>query len=519
MASSKRNEQETSGHVDSVIRSSVEFQVNGRRCNVSGEDVFLTVSEFVREKLRCTGTKTACEEGDCGSCTVLIGQPSEHGMDYRSVNSCIRFVFQLDGCHVITVEALAADGQLTPVQQTMIDCHGSQCGFCTPGFVMAMTAVCHKRAESCDDTRPVDWPVELAGNLCRCTGYLPIFEAAQRCELLGAETVNWPPITETFQERCASLRNLPFDVTGTHRGQPRRVLSPVTLDDALRIRAEHPDAQVIAGATDLGVRWTKSRQAVSEWIDLGRVAELRGVVVVPTGKGSRSGKEADSRETPAIDAGAMATWSELLQLAEKVLPEFAELLQRFGGPQIRNAGTIGGNLVNASSVADSLPLLCVMEAELELASREGRRWIGINQFFTANRRTLLRDDELLARVRFPLPLSRQRLRLYKVSRRRDLDIATITAAICVQVEDGRIEQAAIAVGGAGPTVRRLKRVEGWLIDRPCDEETFTRAGEVAVQEVSPWSDVRGSAEYRRQLVRSLLLRYFHEMASGIEAAE
>ncbi len=500
-------------------RSSVEFQVNGRLCEVAGSDVFLTVSEFVREKLRYTGTKIACEEGDCGSCTVLIGQLTKDGMDYRPVNSCIRFVFQLDGCHVITVEALAADGQLTPVQQAMVDCHGSQCGFCTPGFVMAITAVCHRQGVSPDDIQPADWPMELAGNLCRCTGYLPIFEAAQRCESIQGETAEWPLMSDVTEERFVLLRKLPFDVSGVHRGGLRRVIGPVSLDDALQMRANRPEAQLIAGATDLGVRWTKARKAAPVWIDLSRLVELQGVTVVPAGKEVLAVEQAGAPTPQAIDAGAMATWAEILQLSETVLPEFAALLQKFGGPQIRNAGTIGGNLTHASSVADSLPLLCVMDAKLELASCQGRRWVGINQFFTANHRTVLRNDELLVRVRIPLPSPCQRLRLYKVSRRRDLDIATITAAICMKVEGGRITQAAIAIGGAGPTVRRLEQVESWLIDRPCQRETFTHAGELAVEELSPWSDVRGSAEYRRQLVGSLVVRYFHEMSSCMEDAE
>ena len=499
-----------------AVRSSVEFQVNDRHCEVVGRDVFLTVSEYVRERLSYTGTKIACEEGDCGSCTVLIGKPTESGIDYRPVNSCIRFVFQLDGCHLVTIEALAAKGQLTPVQQAMIDCHGSQCGFCTPGFVMAITAACHKRARPPGDIQPVDWPVELAGNLCRCTGYLPILEAARSCERLDGGFGNSLSILEVFQDKLAALRDLPFDVSGTHHGNRRRVLSPVTLEDALGLRAEQPEAQIIAGATDVGVRWTKAREAASVWIDLARVAELKGVTLVSEDGACLPAEEAAISEKCALDVGAMATWTELLQLAEIALPEFAALLQRFGGPQIRNAGTIGGNLVNASSVADSLPLLCVMDASLELASCEERRWVKVNQFFTANRSTVLRDDELLVRVRIPLPSPSQRLRLYKVSRRHDLDIATMTAAICMKVEAGSIMQAAIAVGGAGPRVRRLEQVEAWLIYRPCNEETFTRAGEIAVQDVSPWSDVRGSAEYRRQLVRSLVVRYFHEMESDIE---
>ncbi|MCP3858700.1 MAG: hypothetical protein GY704_03520, partial [Phycisphaeraceae bacterium] len=417
------------------------------------------------------------------------------------------------------VEALASDGRLTSVQEAMVECHGSQCGFCTPGFVMAMTATCHQRATSPEESSPVDWPLELSGNLCRCTGYLPILEAARRCESSDGEISKWSRIPEATRRRFDLLGSSPFDASGTHRGSHRRVLSPVTLEAALRIRADLPEAQLVAGATDLGVQWTKARKAAAVWIDLGRVPELRGVTVCEV-EPDRSGDEpVDGGAARAIEAGAMATWAELLERSRTDLPEFASILERFGGPQIRNSGTIGGNIMNASSIADSLPLLSVMDASLELASPEGRRRVDVNRFFSANRRTVIQADELLVSVRIPLPSPHQRLRLHKVSRRHDLDIATVSAAICLTVDDGRITQAAIALGGVGPTVRRLEGVERWLIDRPCLEATFEAAGRLAADEISPWSDVRGTAEYRRQIVGGLLTRHFHEMSSDMGAGE
>jgi len=487
------------------IRDVVEFQANQRVCHVGGGDAFLTVSEFLRERLRWTGTKTACEEGDCGSCTVLVGQPTPQGLTYRPVNSCIRFVHQLDGCHLVTIEGLAAERQLTAVQQALVDCHGSQCGFCTPGFVLTMTAACRQAGGDHGTTPPVDWPVELAGNLCRCTGYLPILEAARPSETQVRSDEAWGQLTPQFAQRCEELRTSAFDIRGTHRAVSRRVVSPVRLDDALRWRAELPQAEVIAGATDLGVRWTKRRQAAATWLDLGRVAELRPISLSPAGSGGSAQPEAG-----VLDVGAMATWADLLRQAETVCPELAGLLRRFGGPQIREVGTIGGNLVNASAIADSLPFLSVLDATVELASSRGRRWVGIGEFITANHQTALRGDELLVRVRIPLPSRGEHFRLDKISRRRDLDIATITAAIRIREESGQIARAAIAVGGAGPMVCRLDRVETWLRGRTWSEATFAEAADLAAQEVSPWSDLRGSADYRRQVVRGLVRRFFHE---------
>ncbi|MFN8855125.1 MAG: FAD binding domain-containing protein [Planctomycetaceae bacterium] len=487
------------------IRDVVEFQANQRVCQVGGGDAFLTVSEFVRERLRWTGTKTACEEGDCGSCTVLVGQPTAQGLTYRPMNSCIRFVHQLDGCHLVTIEGLAADGQLTAVQRALVDCHGSQCGFCTPGFAMTMTATLRQAGSDPGTTPPVDWPVELAGHLCRCTGYLPILEAARHREKRVRSDEAWSQLTPQFAQRCEELRTSAFDIRGTHRGVSRRVVSPVTLDDALRWRGELLEAEVIAGATDLGVGWTKRRQSAATWLDLGRVAELRPIRLSPavSGEGAEQG-------VGVLDVGAMATWADLLRQSETACPEFAVLLRRFGGPQIREVGTIGGNLVNASAIADSLPCLSVLNATIDLASSRGFRSVGISQFITANHRTVLQGDELLVRVRIPLPGVSERFRLYKISRRRDLDIATITAAIRIGEESGQITRAAIAVGGAGPMVRRLDRVETWLRGRPWNEATFTEAGNLAALDVSPWSDLRGSADYRRQVVRGIVHRFFHE---------
>ncbi|MFN9372781.1 MAG: xanthine dehydrogenase small subunit [Planctomycetaceae bacterium] len=490
--------------LDRSPRTSVEFQVNHRLCQVTGGDVFQTVSEFVRERLGWTGTKTACEEGDCGSCTVLVGRPAGEDLVYQPVNSCIRFVYQLDGCHLVTIEGLAPAGCPTPVQQALIDGHGSQCGFCTPGFVMAMTAAGMRPAGTPAGT-PLNWPVELAGNLCRCTGYVPILEAARRCERLGPGAPTWPPPAPEFQQRWTTLQQTSFDICGTHHGRQRRVVSPVTLDEALQLRATLPDSQLIAGGTDLGVLWTKRREAAPVWIDLRRVEEFQRISLTTAGMGSTSAGTAD-----VLQVGALVTWAELLRHCETHLPEFARLLSRFGGPQIRAVGTIGGNLANASAIADAFPFLSVLDATLQLASVRGRRTLGLGEFLKANHQTALERDELLVGVTIPRPAPQDRLRLYKISRRRDLDISTITAAIRIADEGGRITRAAIAVGGAGPTVRRLAQVEAWLLGRSLDEETFRQAGELAAREVTPWSDVRGSADYRRQLVGGLVQRFFHE---------
>jgi xanthine dehydrogenase small subunit len=472
----------------SGMRDYLILWINGVRRQVRGEDAFLTLSDFLRGRLGLVGTKIVCSEGDCGACTVLVATPT--GRRHLPIDSCIRFVFQLDGCHVVTVEALARDGALAPVQQAMIDCHGSQCGFCTPGFVMTMAGACESGpAGACD------WREELSGNLCRCTGYLPILEAGAQ----AAAVPGWLAARFPSAEWAAEAAALARDSLEISAGD-RRVFCPTTLAEAVALRRAHPTARVVAGATDLGVLWNKGRLRADEWLDLNRVAELGGIAVDREGPSGR------------IVAGALATWTDCIGVCDEHCPEFSAILRTFGGPQIRHVGTFGGNIVNGSPIADSLPLLFAMDAEVELRSAAGTRRVGIGPFFKGYRQVDLRPDELLTRVLVPLPGPHELLSLSKVSRRKDLDISTFTAAIRISLDGDRIAAAAIAYGGVGPTVLRLPRTEAFLAGRPFTEESFRRAGELAVGEIAPLSDVRGTADYRLQLARNVLLKFFHEGA-------
>lgn len=448
-----------------ATRDHIIFWINGQRREVRGDDCFLTLAEYLRARLGLVGTKIVCSEGDCGSCTVLVGNVP--------IDSCIRFVFQLDGADIVTIEGLAAAGQLTPIQQAMIDCHGSQCGFCTPGFVMAMTALCD---EAVDDDA---WRRGLTGNLCRCTGYTPILAASRQA---------------TAHPTKKTDGRVPLDALDL-QGR-RRVYCPTTLDDALAFRAAYPEAKVVAGATDLGVQWNKRTIDLPLLLDLNCVSELAGVKV---NKGR-------------LIAGARATWTDLLAICETAAPEFAQILSIFGSPQIRHIGTIGGNIINASPIADSLPFLYVMEAELQLASSNGVRRVNINNFYHGYKKCDLRHDELLTAVHIPLPDNEELLRLYKVSRRRDLDIATFTAAIRMRLDGDCIADVALAYGAVAPTLVRLRETEKFLRGRTFDEKILSAAGDVAVGEISPISDVRGSAEYRRQLARNVLLKFYYQYA-------
>jgi xanthine dehydrogenase small subunit len=496
------------------MRDHLVLWVNGIRREVRGGDAFLTLSDYLRDRLGLVGTKIMCAEGDCGACTVLVAEPSASGPPrWLPIDSCIRFLFQLDGCAIVTVEGLARDGDLTPVQQAMVDCHGSQCGFCTPGFVMALAGGCHAKSRGED----LDWRKELSGNLCRCTGYVSIFEAAERAEA-DADWIAARFADAAWAAEGATRRREAVDVRGDLDGVTMRASCPATLADAIAARRE-PDLRVVAGATDLGVLWNKGKVRPRHWLDLSRVAELRGIEVeeprghVPRLTASGLNEPGAHAQAAALVAGPLATWTDLLAVCRARCGEAVAVLEAFGGPQIRHVGTLGGNIVNGSPIADSLPLLFAMEATLDLAGPAGTRTVPIDRFFKGYKQLDLAADELLVGVRMPLPADDEVLRLVKVSRRRDLDISTFTSALVIRREGERIESVRIAYGGVGPTVVRMRATEAFLAGKPFTEETFRLAGDVAAGEIRPLTDVRGSGDYRLQLARGVLLKFFHEQTA------
>lgn len=497
------------------MRRFISLLINGQHARVSGADAVLTLSDYLRLRRKMTGTKIVCSEGDCGSCSVLVGKVGvgkvggDIAVDYRPIDSCIRFMFQLDGCHVVTIEGIGDEHRLSRVQQAMVDCHGSQCGFCTPGFVMAMTGM----LEASDTAGPTvtddAWRTGLTGNLCRCTGYTPILNAARQCEQIDGpsleESYSTPGLRAQHRQACeASATSAVLIATDSHlsRGEgrsgndgTRRVFCPTTIEQAVAFLAEHPDAKIVAGATDVGVQFNKRGIAETTWLDLSRVSELQAATV----------------DDGTLVAGATTTWHEMQTLAATHCPAFEQIVAIFGSPQIRNVGTIGGNIINASPIADSSPFLFVSEATLELTSATGVRTVNVNDFYQGFKQFDLRPGELLTRVRIPLLDRQANLRLFKVSRRKDMDISTFTAAIRMRIESGRIVESGIAYGAVGPTAIRLRKTEDYLQGRDFSESTMRDAGEVASREITPISDVRGGDAYRYQLGRNVLLKYFHEV--------
>jgi xanthine dehydrogenase small subunit len=452
--------------------------------NVTPSQTLLSV---LRESLRACDTKEGCGAGDCGACTVVVGRPSEAGLKFEAINSCLRPAHAIDGLALWTASDLRqADGRLHPVQQALVDHHGSQCGFCTPGMVMSLFAL-HQRTVAQGRT-PSDDDIHLAlsGNLCRCTGYRPIVEAARALSGSAAE----PLPMATIQQ---ALSALPL------RDNARSTYAlPTSLDELLRLRSSRPQARLIAGATDAGLELT---QQLAQWdsvIDLSRVAELRRV----------------ESFVHHIAIGAAVPLQEAFDALSADRPEIQAYGHRFAGWPIRQSGTLGGNIANASPIGDSMPLLLALGASVVLMREDGgqpgEREVMLSDFFTGYRQTQMRPDEVLAFVQVPRPVSGEWLGVYKVAKRFEDDISAVSLALHMVIRQGTLLGVRVGVGGVAATPSRAVRTEAVLEGQPDEPATWALAMQTLSEEFSPLSDLRASAGYRRQVLAQLLERAWVE---------
>ena len=485
-------------------RNSIRFVLDGEIVELSDVSPSRTVLQFLREDLRRTGTKEGCAEGDCGACTVVVAEVDETGrrLSAQAVNSCIQFLPTLDGKELITVESLARSG-LHPVQKAMVDNHGSQCGFCTPGFVMSLFAL--YKSNPAPGRRDID--DALAGNLCRCTGYSPIILAGLHMYpdiptgRSWAELPAGHPASEDEKRRVEALLALQCEepLVLTHGGQ--RYFAPRTIAQLADLVAGHPDATILAGGTDLGLRVTKALEAPDDIIFTGNVAELREM------------RTTDSH----IEIGAAVNLSNAMRTVVLHYPDLRELFVRFASPPIRNAATLAGNIANGSPIGDSMPALMVLDAEVVVADRDSSRRIALADFFLAHQSTALRAGEFIREIRVPLPSPQMTVRSYKVSRRFDQDISTVCAACCITLQDDRIAAARVAYGGMAATPKRAEACERALTGASLTEETIRAAMDALDEDFEPISDLRASADYRRRVAGNLLRRFYLDVTGRRQA--
>jgi xanthine dehydrogenase small subunit len=446
-----------------------------------------TVLQHLREDLHCTGTKEGCAEGDCGACTVIIGS-LEHGqLEMKAVNACIQFLPTLDGKALFTVEDLQQPGgALHPVQQAMVECHGSQCGFCTPGFVMSLWGMYLKHDGKAPSRCQID--DALSGNLCRCTGYRPIIDAAARMSEL-------PPVDFDRAALTTALTAIARGSLATHGAPGHQFHAPRTVDELLALRVAYPQALLLAGSTDVGLWVTKQLRELGDIIYLGQIDALKHIVERPD----------------MLEIGAGVSLDNAYQAVCRHYPDqLSTMWQRFASLPIRQAGTIGGNLANGSPIGDSMPWLIALGAEIVLQGGAGERVLALEDFYLGYQKKDLRPDEFVRAVRVPLPRADIAFRTYKLAKRFDQDISAVCAAFAFRFDGATISEARIAFGGMAATPQRAHKTEALLAGQPWTEAVLARAIDMLALDYAPLSDMRASSAYRLTTAQNLLRRFWYE---------
>ncbi|MDJ0712220.1 MAG: xanthine dehydrogenase small subunit [Woeseiaceae bacterium] len=471
--------------------NTIRFVLNGEAVEIDVVDPTRTVLQFLREDLRLTGTKEGCAEGDCGACTVVVVQMDSTGDDIevRTINSCIQFLPTLDGKELITVEGLrGADGRLHPVQQAMVDEHGSQCGFCTPGFVMSLYALYR------NNPRPTRRDIDdaLAGNLCRCTGYRPIIDAARNMYATEDDWDNAP--------RLQGLRNVARDGNLAIDANGHAFFAPHDIATFAQLCVEHPDATILAGGTDVGLWVTKQNRDLGTVIFSGEVAEMCEIAVTDT----------------HIEIGAAVTLTHAIPPLLDEYPGLAEMFQRFASPPIRNAGTLGGNIANGSPIGDSMPALMVLGTTLVLRRGDAERTLSLGEFYHDYQVNDLQRGEFLARICVPRASRGVIVSSQKWSKRFDQDISAVCTAYRLRLDGDKVADFRMACGGLAATIRRATNCETALAGKAWNEASIEKACAALAEDFTPIDDMRASADFRLIAVQNLLRRFWLETQGELD---
>ena len=476
-------------------RENIITTINHSRIEISGEKAFMTLATFLRSEIGLTGTKVVCAEGDCGACTVLFANQFDDSgkLVFKAVNACILPIYLIDGAQIITVEGLKKEDELSIVQKSMVDNNGAQCGYCTPGFICAMSGMVEKLK---NENKPItEKRVKnyLSGNLCRCTGYKPIIEAGLQINISEAESLTdrygtpaWLAEMKSIQKKSVNLKC-----------SDKQIFLPTTLTEALEAKKNKPKMRIIAGATDLGVVMNKGKVQMQQALALFHIEELKKISV----------------ENKYLMVGATVSLSEFEDYLQKHVPEVARILHIFASLQIKNQATLVGNIVNASPIGDMIPFLMISEAVICIQNTFGHREVNINYFYQGYKKLDLRFDEIVVAIKIPLPTPDEAIKLYKMSMRKDLDISAVTFAGLIKLDNNKkISQIKLALGGVGPTVMRLSTIEKNLIGEDFSREAFINVAKSLPEYISPLDDLRASKKYRMLLSQNFIKKFFDEVS-------
>jgi xanthine dehydrogenase small subunit len=491
---------------ENLPTTTLQFWLNGQLQSIEQPNTNSTLLQFLRNDLGLCGTKEGCAEGDCGACTVLLIESEDQAaLSVRPINSCIRLLPTLHGKAVISVEGLSSPNKaLHPAAQAMIDCHGSQCGFCTPGFVMSLVAL-YKNQPQANQQQICD---ALAGNLCRCTGYRPIIDAALKMKSIIAveseQTNHWESwLGQPGLSDCAAIAQdlnqlrKPVPITPpmrVHGDDISRFFVPTSAQEVSQLIKAHPNAWLLSGGTDIGLWVTKQLQRQSTLIYLGDVPSLKTMSV----------------NGQFLDVGAAVTLDKAFARLDQFYPALSHVWQRFASVPVRSSATLGGNIANGSPIGDSMPILIALGTQIVLSDTQGDHTIALEDLYLDYKKQARRIDQWVSRIRIPLPTNNQHYAAYKFSKRPDQDISAVLAAMCIVQVDNTITHARLAFGGMAATPKRALLTEAALLNQPFELASFVKASEQLTVEFAPLSDMRASAQYRMQVAQNSLVRFAAE---------
>jgi len=443
-----------------------------------------TLLNYIRTKLKKTGTKEGCAEGGCGACTVVLGELINDEINYKSVNACITFLPTLQGKQLIIVEDLISkDGSLHPVQEAMVGCHGSQCGFCTPGFVMSLFSMFKKYSKFKDEFIKDS----ISGNLCRCTGYEPIIKAAKSIKSKSDH------FSENKQNTINLLKKINNKTVEIDR-KDKKYFAPTNIKELKKILKKNINSNFLSGGTDLSLSVTKERKKIHSIIYMNSIKELNYI----------------KNNNEYIEVGASTPLIELEYYIKKYYPDFTKILKRYGSPQIRNVGTVAGNIATASPIGDCLPLLLALNAQLVLQDVNKVKVLFLDSFFINYRKTKLKKGQFIHSIRIPL-YKKNTFKAYKVSKRFDDDISSVCAAFNLEIVGSKIENVRIAYGGMAVIPKRAISCERVLLKSPFKEDIIYKAKVALEKDFNPINDMRASRLYRMEVAKNLLEKCYVEI--------